>query len=203
MNHKIIVEDGDEVTIETSGGLSLTLKIEAQPGEVLPGWAFPVGAIPAPDGGIEGTLNPCGWYAASLHGTDHAGLDLNLDKEPWGDVDRGLPVYAISDGVVFYTTENWGGVPMCVVVHWHDGKSLYTRYAHVDLNVGVGDVVGAGDVIGWIADWKTGDHLHFDMAYTAYTREYLNGTRIWVDPVPILKQHLDPNVVDCMLRRGG
>ena len=169
-------------------------------------WAFPVG---------NGQYPPEQWYAASVHdltgalnnGYKHTGLDLNLDLSPWGDVERvlGLAVYAIAPGVVTYLTDAWSGVPMLVIRHEHNGAPLWVRYAHITPTVLLDQVVVAGQTIGGFADYKLsggGDHLHFDMATTAFSREWLTTAVAWVDPVPILKAHLDPARVDAMLRRG-
>ena len=56
-----------------------------------------------------------------------------------------------------------------------------------------------GQKLGGFADWRTGDHLHLDMAFEPIEREWLDWSIHWVDPVPILKEHLDPNVVQAML----
>lgn len=171
-----------------------------------PVWAFPVGNAEYP---------PEAWYAASLHdptgvlndGYKHTGLDLNLDKAPWGDVERilGLAVYAIADGVVTYLTDNWSGVPMIVVKHEHNGVPLWTRYAHILPTVTLGETITAGQTIGAFANYTQGtggDHLHFDMATDEFTREWLTTDINWIDPVPVLKTHLNPSTVDEMLKRG-
>jgi lysozyme len=169
-------------------------------------WAFPIGNAEYP---------PEAWYAASLHdptgalnnGYKHTGLDLNLDKAPWGDVERilGLAIYAIADGVVTYLTDAWSGVPMIVIKHEHNGAPLWTRYAHILPTVTFGETVKAGQTIGAFANYTQGaggDHLHFDMATDEFTREWLTADINWIDPVPVLKVHLNPNIVDEMLKRS-
>jgi len=167
-------------------------------------WAFPVGTKEFP---AER------WYAATVHdptgvangGYKHTGLDLNLDVAPYGDVDFGMPVYAIARGIVSYATNSWSGVPMLVVRHEHNGAPLYARYAHINLLVTKDMVVNAGQAIGTIADWKgkdAGDHLHFDMALDPFTTEWLTESIRWVDPVPVLNAHLDASRVSAMLKRG-
>jgi len=171
-----------------------------------PAWAFPIGNVEYP---------PEDWYAASLHdptgvlnnGYKHTGLDLNLDKAPWGDVERilGLAIYAIADGVVTYLTDAWSGVPMIVVRHEHNNAPLWTRYAHILPTVTLGETVQAGQTIGAFANYTQGtggDHLHFDMATDEFTREWLTSDVNWIDPVPVLKAHLNPDVVDEMLKRS-
>lgn len=157
-------------------------------------WDFPVGNFEYP---------PEKWYAASYHvPSSHSGLDLNIDIPPWGDTERvlGLKVYAVTDMLITYMTSNWSGNPM--LVGKKVGEDLYIRYAHIIPMVELGDTVEAGDVLGLFADWETGDHLHFDMATDYFEREYLTPGINWIDPVPILKQHLGEEEVKAMLRRG-
>jgi len=171
-------------------------------------WVLPVG---------EGDYPPSRWYAATRHdltgarngGYKHTGIDLNLDVSPWGDVERALDlgVYAVADGVVTYSTLDWSGVPMEVIRHEHEGKPLWVRYAHVSPQTlaawSRGAVVAAGQCLGGFADWpERGDHLHFDMALDEFTREWLDPRIRWLDPVPVLKMHHDPAIVDAMLRKG-
>ena len=172
-----------------------------------PEWTFPVG---------EGQFPPERWYAATVHSLDgslnangykHSGLDLNLDVSPWGDVERilGLAVYAVADGIVTYVTDNWSGVPMLVMRVQHNDAQLWIRYAHIVPCVMINQVVKAGQALGGFANWggmDGGDHLHFDMAFNEYTREWLSPLIKWVDPVNILMQRLDPNVVEAMLEKG-
>lgn len=173
-------------------------------------WSFPVG---------NGQYPPEKWYAATVHdltgvqnnGYKHSGIDLNLAMYEYGDVERrlGLSVYAVADGVVEYVTDNWSGVPMIVVRHVH-GKDrgpgstnfyIWTRYAQIIPTVMQGQAVKSGQALGAFADWRTGDHLHFDMATDPFTREWLTPSINWIDPVPVLKAHLDPQRVQAMLER--
>lgn len=169
-------------------------------------WAFPIG---------EGQYPPEQWYAYTVHdltgaknnGYRHTGIDLNLDIAPRGDIERvlGLAVYAVADGVVTYLTNSWSRVPMLVIQHEHAGAPLWVRYAHIVPAVMVGQVVKAGQTLGGFADYRlgdTGDHLHFDMALDPFTTEWLTPSIRWVDPVPVLRAHLDNVIVDAMLRRG-
>jgi len=166
-------------------------------------WHFPVG---------EGNYPPERWYCATWHdptgarngGYKHTGIDLNLDISPWGDVERALDlsIFAIADGAVHFVADNWYGPPMIVVRHEHDFGWLYVRYGHITPAVRVGDVVSAGQRLGGFADWpKGGDHLHFDMSRDAYTTEWMTPGKL--DPVPVLKAHLDSELVDAMLWKGS
>lgn len=165
-------------------------------------WAFPVG---------EQGYPPERWYVAMFHGPSdayqsgfHTGIDINLDLYERGDVERrlGLSVYAVASGVIEYVTQSWSGVPMLVMRTEHDGAPLWIRYAHIIPAVKTGDAVQAGDKLGAFADWATGDHLHFDMALDAYDREWCTPSIRWLDPVGVLKAHLDPARVDAMLEKG-
>lgn len=155
------------------------------------------------------TYPPASWYVPTtqLFREGHPGIDINLDIAPWGDVERGEPVYAVAPGIVHYVTANWGGVGMCVIEHGIAGVSYWIMYAHIDASgLDIGDSVGAGQIIGTIANWTGGDggdHLHFGVSITPVTREYLTHTG-WIDPVPFLKDVLGINseLVDAMLRKG-
>jgi murein DD-endopeptidase MepM/ murein hydrolase activator NlpD len=158
-------------------------------------WAFPVGQDGYP---------PERWYSAQQHSATHTGIDLNLDG-PYGDSERmlGLAVFNVSDGYVSYITDDWGDVPMMVVHTTHFGKPLYIRYAHIVASFMKGEQVKAGQRLGGFANWTHydgGDHLHFDMCLDPIEGDWLNSKR-WVDPVDVLKQHLDPARVDAMIAR--
>lgn len=167
-------------------------------------WAFPVGSVKYP--------TPL-WYCAQYHtwpGVDtHTGCDLNVGVPPYGDIDRDQPVWACTDGRVHETgySANWLGV--VVILIQHEGKPLWVRYAHLDwasIPVGAGDTVYAGDLLGRLGDYggrKKGDHCHFDMALDPFGWAYYRTSWVrWIDPVPVLKAHLDPDEVDAMLARG-
>lgn len=189
---------------------TLTVTIDAtpyvctrQPSAAEPGaWAFPVG---------EQGYPPERWYCATWHdptgarnnGYRHTGIDLNLDVSPWGDVERrlGLSVYAVADGVVEWVGQ-WSGTGTVVLRVEHEGKPLWVRYGHVIPAVKIGDAVKAGDKLGAFDDWRTGDHLHFDMRAkpidaTGWLTPPLDE---WLDPVDVLKAHLDASRVEAMLR---
>ena len=69
--------------------------------------------------------------------------------------------------------------------------------------VNVGDAVEAGQTLGVIADWPNeGDHLHLDAALDPVGREWVTPDIRWIDPAEILKAHIDPALVDAMLRVG-
>ena len=192
---------GDRPNITINGVLFICRPQEEEPQP----WHFPVG---------EGDYPPSMWYCATWHdmsgalnnGYRHTGIDLNLDVAPWGDIERTLELsaFAIAEGVVTYATPNWSGVPMAVMRHAHAGAWLWVRYAHITGALpAVGEVVESGQRLGRFADWPyKGDHLHLDMALDEFTREWMDPAIRWRNPVPILKAHLDPELVDAMLRRG-
>ena len=186
------------VTLTVNGAVYVCRPMETVGPE---SWQFPVGDADYP---------PSSWYCATWHdptgarngGYRHTGIDINLDVAPWGDIERklGLSVYAIAPGAVTFSVWDWYGNPMIVVRHEHEGAPLYTRYAHIVPVVKTGRTVEAGELLGSFADWHTGDHLHLDMSRTAYEREWF--TPGMIDPVPVLKAHLDPAIVEAMLRKG-
>jgi len=197
------------IEVETPGGLAtFTLPdalVIAQPPETETQWAYPVGSEEFPT-----TMWKCDqyhlWSKANPDG--HTGIDLNGDKAPYGDIDRGQPIWAIADGVVHDRGHSDGWLGVIVVKHQHDGADLYVRYAHLDpqtFQVEIGDHVNAGDLLGKLGDYRggdTGDHLHFDMCLDKMTwSEFKTQGKRWVDPVPVLKAHLQPAVIDQMLKK--
>jgi murein DD-endopeptidase MepM/ murein hydrolase activator NlpD len=85
----------------------------------------------------------------------HPGLDLSASS--------GTPIHAAAEGVVV-TAGDCGGYGYCVVID--HGNSLATLYGHQSgLNVGVGQHVDAGEVIGYVGSTglSTGPHLHFEV----------------------------------------
>ncbi|GAG19471.1 unnamed protein product, partial [marine sediment metagenome] len=113
----------------------------------------------------------------------------------------GLAIYAVAEGCVTFSKDDWYGNPMIVVEHRHDDAPLYARYAHIVPIVSKGDDVKAGQKLGAFANWRTGDHLHFDMALDKFTIGWFTAGVRWVNPVPILKAHLLPDDVDAMMER--
>jgi murein DD-endopeptidase MepM/ murein hydrolase activator NlpD len=85
----------------------------------------------------------------------HAGIDI---AGPYGS-----PVVAMADGTV--TVAGWAeGYGITLVIAHGDGYS--SRYAHLDsMEVGYGDRVDGGDVIGYVGTtgYSTGPHLHLEV----------------------------------------
>jgi len=152
---------------------------------------------------------PRAWYVPDSvnYSAAHPAIDINLDIAPWGDVERGHPVTAVSAGDVHYWTDDWGGIGMMVVKHRVNGRDWWVQYAHITRSGLVeGSHVDSGQALGGIADWTGGDggdHLHFGVSSTPVQREYLTHDG-WVDPVAWLKEELglDPVLVDAMVRKG-
>jgi murein DD-endopeptidase MepM/ murein hydrolase activator NlpD len=219
---------GDAVTVCLGAGISLLLPaatVRLQEGKVVaidaPGseappveperWAFPVGSEQYP---LEQ------WYCAQYHTYDpgpppsgHTGLDLNVQVGGKGDVDRGQEVFAIAEGVVTsagYSNEHTGDWLGCVVIRViHAGRFLWVRYGHLarEEMTREGQVVDAGDRLGALGNYTGGaggDHLHLDAALDAFEWNWYRSNSIrWVDPLPILRAHLDGGLVDRMLADEG
>ena len=79
------------------------------------------------------------------------------------------PIYAADNGVIVYAGWNDWGYGNVVVID-HDG-GWQTLYAHMSvLNVGCGQSVYQGDVIGYFGSTgnSSGPHLHFEMLNESY-----------------------------------
>jgi len=94
--------------------------------ELPPPWLPPVG-LPVPEEYPKGKVyKPGQYYCATLHdltgkangGYKHTGVDLNLAISPYGDVDRGQPVFAVADGEIMaldYSTKYLGCVILKII----------------------------------------------------------------------------------------
>lgn len=175
-------------------------------------WAFPVGTAEYP---------PHRWYAACVHdmtgaandGYAHTGVDLNLDKPNWGDVDRGQPVFSCCPGtvrIVAYSSSYLGSV---IIEGQFNRQPIYFRYWHlandaVFQSLAVGQMVAAGQQIGAIGNYRLGqggDHCHVDCALDLFQAHwwFTNHPEIrWIDPIPVWLSVLDSVKVTSMLRRG-
>jgi hypothetical protein len=93
--------------------------------------------------------------------TNHFGIDI---AGSLGDA-----IYAADNGVIVYAGWNDWGYGNVVVID-HDG-GWQTLYAHMSvLNVGCGQSVNKGDVIGYFGSTgrSSGPHLHFEMLNESY-----------------------------------
>ena len=105
---------------------------------------------------------------------DHylSGFDYTPAANHWGiDLagNEGEGVYATDAGVVVYAGwNNYGYGNMILIDH---GGGFQSLYAHLSgLNVGCGQSVGQGDVIGAIGNTgnSSGSHLHFEIMTSSY-----------------------------------
>ena len=107
----------------------------------------------------------------------HSGIDLNYGQE--SNDDLGMPVKAMSDGIVVSSGFVSGGFGNMIIVH-HPQLNVWTRYAHLQRrNVEVGNVVREGQLIGTVGatggNW--GPHLHWDVIIKKLNNwtDYTNG----------------------------
>ncbi len=123
-----------------------------------PGHPGSCGVVPAGSGGNGVFTDPVsGWYKVGWTFQDwHRGIDL-MSAE-------GVPVVAAAPGsVIFAGWNTWGYGNLVVLSH---GNGWMTYYAHLSwLNVGCGQYVGTGQVIGEIGTTgrSSGTHLHFEI----------------------------------------
>jgi len=209
----LLVEEGVAFAVVTRQYAALFEEIERREAE----WHFPVGSTQF---GIEQ------WYIATHHlergsiwkGGIHTGIDWNVEVAPRGDIDRGQPTYAVADGVIHGTWYSEACLGSVVYRVQHDGLPLWVRHWHLAkdalfLSWQAGMPVEGGYEIGNLGDYAGGDHLHFDMCVEAFHPgawwAVMSGVSEaeklarWVDPVGVLKAHLDPELVDAALRVGG
>ncbi len=81
----------------------------------------------------------------------------------------GNAIYATDAGVVVYAGWNdWGYGNLIILDHGNGWQSLYAHLSQI--NVGCGQSVGQGDVIGLMGSTgnSTGPHLHFELMNTIY-----------------------------------
>jgi murein DD-endopeptidase MepM/ murein hydrolase activator NlpD len=101
-----------------------------------------------------------------------SGFDYSPNANHWGiDIagNEGEGVYATDAGVIVYAGwNNYGYGNMILIDH---GGGFQSLYAHLSgLNVGCGQSVGQGDVIGAIGTTgrSSGSHLHFEIMTSSY-----------------------------------
>lgn len=118
-----------------------------------------------------------GWRIHPIYGTwkFHAGVDLGYDY--------GTAVPALFDGVVVQAGDYEDGYGNQVLLY-HADYDCYTRYAHMcEVDVEIGDVVGAGQVIGLVGATGnvTGPHLHLEYIIRSADGgyEYANPLVLW------------------------
>ncbi|BDU11458.1 hypothetical protein AINA4_13790 [Aurantimicrobium sp. INA4] len=109
-------------------------------------------------------------------GSLHAGIDF--------EGETGTPIYSVADGIVKAAQPSPNNsLGVCVIIaHNVNGVQFDTLYGHLSrLDVGVGQGVGAGQVIGAVGSTgnSTGSHLHFEV--------HVNGVQI--DPAPFMSNY--------------
>lgn len=109
-------------------------------------------------------------------GSLHAGIDF--------EGDTGTPIYSVADGIVKAAQPSPNNsLGVCVIIaHNVNGVQFDTLYGHLSrLDVGVGQGVGAGQVIGAVGSTgnSTGSHLHFEV--------HVNDVQI--DPGPFMSNY--------------
>ena len=101
-----------------------------------------------------------------------SGFDYAPNANHWGiDIagNEGEGVYATDAGVIVYAGwNNYGYGNMILIDHGGGFQSLYAQLS--GLNVGCGQSVGQGDVIGGIGTTgrSSGSHLHFEIMTSSY-----------------------------------
>lgn len=115
-----------------------------------------------------------GWTGSLIWPVDSRTIEENRGFRPGhGAIDivspLGAPIYAAESGLVVWAGfSRWGGGNMIVLAH---GNTRQTHYAHLaDVNVGCGQFVNKGDVIGSVGQTgsSTFPHLHFLVRYDGY-----------------------------------
>ncbi len=120
---------------------------------------------------------PRGWCSAIDHGEIyqhtkfkgqmHTGLDINRCD----DVDEGLPVYSIADGLIVFAGVGAGSWGNLVVIRHPDG--MWSRYGHlknIAARIRKGENCSRGALLGTIGRGhkeQFNAHLHFDMCKTS------------------------------------
>ncbi len=135
-------------------------------------------------------------------GGHHIGIDLNLAD---GDVDEGVAVRTIADGVCVFAADTWWGCGLGrMVILRHvlpDGSQIYSRFAHLQrVDTKPGAVCSRGEVLGRLgrSGCQRSAHLHLDLALERTWETYLL-ERPWYYPYRAprwwLKQYfLDPDL---------
>ncbi len=134
-------------------------------------------------------------YGSTMGGNfqQHQGIEFNNPE--------GTPVHAIGDGVVAFAGLAEAGSNTVAILHDRrlDDRYVWSTYYHnVDLAVGVGDSVGAGDLIAHVGSTgrATNDHLHLEIQVTSGDDvamvvnpeqrfpPYTVNPLLWIEPLP-------------------
>lgn len=105
----------------------------------------------------------------------HPGIDFRAT--------HGQPVYASSDGTCYPQIDDHGGNG--VLIRTAEWQVVYWHFIQDDAVVHTGQVVKAGDLIGYADNTgeSTGDHLHFGLTPLINT-DVNNGYHGTIDPTP-------------------
>ncbi|MGE5465012.1 MAG: peptidoglycan DD-metalloendopeptidase family protein [Syntrophothermus sp.] len=153
----LVIPNGHREFISWSAPLGVTRENPASARVLGPGACDPV------SGGAVG-------YGAFIWPANNhylSGFDYSPSTNHWGiDIagNEGEAVYATDAGVVVYAGwNNYGYGNMIMVDHGNNFQSLYAHLSAI--NVGCGQSVGQGDVIGAIGTTghSSGPHLHFEI----------------------------------------
>lgn len=120
--------------------------------------------------------SPFGWRIHPITGTwkFHSGIDIGFDY--------GTPVNVVMYGQVMMAGDYGDGYGNQVLVY-HPLNDTYTRYGHMcQVIVGVGDVIDAGTIIGYVGSTgnSTGPHLHLE-----YIVPDGSGGYVYADPLSL------------------
>jgi len=134
------------------------------------------------------------WYIArgQIKGV-HTGLDINLNRAPWGDVELGEPVRSTCGGLVVFAGmargTSWGNV--VITVSLDNGGLLFWRYGHLQrVSVEPGQLVPRQERIGTIGKGyndRYPAHLHLDAwrGQMIAPESWLAKWVVWVDPLDV------------------
>jgi len=152
---------------------------------------------------------PRGWCSAIDHGEIyqhtkfkgqmHSGLDINRCD----DVDEGLPVYSVADGLIVFAGIGAGAWGNLVVIRHPDG--MWSRYGHlknIAASIRKGANCSRGALLGTIGRGhkeQFNAHLHFDMCKTSLWQA---NPSWWSasNPAEIKRNYVDP--VEFISERG-
>lgn len=144
---------------------------------------------------------PSGWCSAIDHGEIiqhtkfrgqmHTGLDINRCD----DVDEGLPVYAVADGLIIFAGVGAGAWGNLVVIRHPDG--MWSRYGHlknIAASIRKGEHCSRGALLGTIGRGHKAQfnaHLHLDMCKTSLWQA---NPSWWSakNPAEIARHYVDP-----------
>ena len=158
------------------------------------GFDYPVGRA----GRITQAKDGDGWYnAQDFRQNNHLGEDWNA--EAGGNSDCGLPVYAVSKGLIVFAAEAGPGKGKIIIVRHQlpDGTLVETLYEHLQSFARTDGEVARREKIGQIgdADGAYPCHLHFELRFSDCPAwgtpgpGYSSDTTGWSDPSNFIDAH--------------